>query len=63
MDSRPGYHRSYRIQDLPAYEITISYNKDGKKVDIANLGDGTATIYIPYSYSEDEAVNYYTAYI
>ena len=41
-----------------AYDITISYVKDGKTVNITSLGGGTVTLSIPYTPAKGEAVGY-----
>lgn len=40
------------------YNITISYIRDGKNVNITSLGRGNATLSIPYTPGNNEAVGY-----
>lgn len=46
------------VGDRPVYNIAISYVKDGKTVNVSSLGDGTATLSIPYTPGKNEAVGY-----
>uniref|UniRef100_UPI0028A98D54 beta strand repeat-containing protein n=1 Tax=Lacrimispora sp. TaxID=2719234 RepID=UPI0028A98D54 len=46
------------LGNRPVFSITISYVKDGKTVNITSLGSGTATLSIPYTPGENEAVGY-----
>ncbi len=42
----------------PVYNVTISYFSDRKIVNVSSLGNGTATLSIPYTPEENEAVGY-----
>jgi hypothetical protein len=42
----------------PIYNISISYVKDGKTVNITSLGSGSATLSIPYTPGKKEVVGY-----
>jgi hypothetical protein len=46
------------LGNRPVYNITISYVKDGKPVNITSLGSGTSTLSIPYTPGKNEAVGY-----
>ncbi len=46
------------LGNRPVYNITVSYVKDGKTVDITSLGSGAATLSIPYTPGKNEAVGY-----
>ncbi len=46
------------LGDRPVYSITISYVKDGKAVNVSSLGNGTATLSIPYLPGNQETVGY-----
>jgi glucan-binding YG repeat protein len=46
------------LGNRPVYNITISYVKDGKTVNVTSLGSGTATLSIPYTPGKNEAVGY-----
>jgi|LSQX01.1.fsa_nt_gb hypothetical protein len=55
----PATGLSTEVSDLfgnrPVYNITISYAKDGKTINVTSLGNGTATLSIPYTPGENEA--------
>ncbi len=42
----------------PVYNISISYMKDGKTVNITSLGKGSVTLAIPYTPGKKESVGY-----
>ena len=46
------------LGNRPVYNITISYIKDGKTVNVTSLGSGAATLSIPYKPGKNEAVGY-----
>jgi hypothetical protein len=46
------------IGTRPAYDVTISYVKNGKTENVVSLGKGSATLSIPYTPSADEAVGW-----
>ncbi len=47
------------LGNRPVYSITISYtDKNGKTQNISSLGNGTATLSIPYTPGKNEAVGY-----
>jgi hypothetical protein len=46
------------IGTRPIYNISISYVKDGKTVNITSLGNGSATLSISYTPGKKEAVGY-----
>lgn len=46
------------IGNRPVYSIIISSIKDGKTVNVTNLGNGTATLSIPYTPGRNEAIGY-----
>lgn len=46
------------IGTRPVYDVTVSYIKDGKTVNITSLGKGGATLSIPYIPGRNEAVGY-----
>ncbi len=46
------------IGTRPVYNITISYVKSGKTVNITSLGNGSATLSIPYTPRTNEAAGY-----
>jgi hypothetical protein len=46
------------IGKRPVYDVTISYVKDGKTVNITSLGKGSATLSFPYTPGNNEAVGY-----
>ncbi len=46
------------IGTRPVYDVTISYIKDGKTVNITSLGKGGATLSFPYTPGSNEAVGY-----
>jgi hypothetical protein len=46
------------IGSRPAWDVTISFKKDGKTVNITSLGNGVATLSIQYAPGGNEAVGY-----
>ncbi|CFX14949.1 Fibronectin, type III [Syntrophomonas zehnderi OL-4] len=42
----------------PVYDVSVSYVKDGKTVNITSLGTGSATLSIPYTPGQNEAIGY-----
>lgn len=46
------------IGKRPVYDVTISYVKDGKTVNITSLGKGSAALSFPYTPDINEAVGY-----
>lgn len=46
------------IGNRPVYNVTISTTKDGKTTNVTSLGNGTATLSIPYTLGKNEAVGY-----
>ena len=44
------------IGTRPVYNITLSYIRDGKTINISSLGDGRATLSIPYTPNKKETV-------
>ncbi len=46
------------IGTRPVYDVTVSYIKDGKTVNITSLGKGGVTLSFPYTPSRNEAVGY-----
>ncbi len=46
------------IGNRPAYNISVSYIKDGKEVNIHDLEGGKVTISIPYTPAENESLDY-----
>ena len=46
------------IGNRPVYNITISTMKDEKNTNVTSLGNGTATLSIPYTPGKNEAVGY-----
>lgn len=46
------------IGSRPAWDVTISFKKDGKTYNITSLGNGAATLSIPYTPGWNEAVGY-----
>ncbi len=58
----PAANLSAAAQNLigtrPVYNVTISFVKDGKTVNLTSLGSGTATLSIPYTPGKNEAVGY-----
>ena len=46
------------IGTRPVYDVTISYVKAGKTVNITSLGSGSITLGIPYTPGKNEAVGY-----
>lgn len=46
------------VGSRPVYNISISYVKDGKTVNITTLGSGSVTLSIPYTPGKNEAVGY-----
>ncbi len=52
------------IGNRPVYNVTISYAKNGKTVNITSLNNGTVTFAIPYTPIQNEAVGYlYGVYV
>ncbi|MDD4509823.1 MAG: S-layer homology domain-containing protein, partial [Oscillospiraceae bacterium] len=46
------------IGTRPVYDVTVSYSKDSKTVNITSLGKGSATLSIPYVPGKNETVGY-----
>ncbi|MEA4924277.1 MAG: S-layer homology domain-containing protein [Syntrophomonadaceae bacterium] len=46
------------IGTRPVYDVTVSYVKDGKTVNITSLGRGGATLDIPYTPGTNEAIGW-----
>lgn len=52
------------IGTRPVYDVTVSYIKDGKTVNISSLGKGSAILSFPYTPGNNEAVGYlYGVYV
>jgi uncharacterized repeat protein (TIGR02543 family) len=52
------------IGTRPVYELTVSYTKNGKNATVSSWGGGTATVSVPYTPAEDEAVGgLYAVYV
>ena len=46
------------IGTRPVYDITVTSSKDGKNKNITSLGKGSATLALPYTPNENEAIGY-----
>ena len=46
------------LGNRPVYQVTISYVKDGKTVNVTSLGGSGVTLSIPYTRGQNEAVGY-----
>ena len=52
------------IGTRPVYDVTVSYVKDGKTVNITSLGSGSVTLSLPYTPGKNETAGYlYGVYV